>query len=235
MTCNNFTFNHYRDIINNLLINGYKIVTCKDYFINYKKYENEKIFINRIDVDLSCKHAKKISDIFNEFDVKGSFFIRLHAPEYNLYSFENYKCIKNIISNGHEIGLHSEIVDCAKIWNESSEDIIRKEIDIINNIFNIKICGVASHGGLTGFNNLDFWSIYKPSKFDLLYEAYDPILFDNYYVSLLLLTGWKHYYKSKLIQNEKRCLCEIINQNHRVIYGLMHPIKLYEAHIYEND
>ena len=32
--------------------------------------------------------------------------------------------------------------------------------------------GVASHGGMTGLNNLDFWKDREPSDFGLTYEAY---------------------------------------------------------------
>ena len=40
-------------------------------------------------------------------------------------------------------------------------------------MFDFKVKGVASHGGLTGYNNLDFWQTRLPGDFGLLYEAYD--------------------------------------------------------------
>ena len=90
--CKNYTLQHYEETLQKALDLGYKFVTCFDYFFNHKKYkeDNQKIFINRVDVDLSCKKAKRVSDIFKKLDICGTFFIRLHCDEYNPYSFENY-------------------------------------------------------------------------------------------------------------------------------------------------
>ena len=32
----------------------------------------------------------------------------------------------------------------------------RRDVDVLNRILDISIRGVASHGGMTGLNNLDF-------------------------------------------------------------------------------
>ena len=66
------------------------------------------MIVNRVDVDFSVKKAKRIWEIFEKLGIKGTFFIRLHAPEYNPFSFENYKIIKEIQNSGHEIGYHSQ-------------------------------------------------------------------------------------------------------------------------------
>ena len=57
-----------------------------------------------------------------------------------------------------EIGYHSEIIDQSKIWNESAEECLKRDIEVFNKMFDYKIKGVCSHGGLTGYNNLDFWN-----------------------------------------------------------------------------
>ena len=83
-------------------------------------------------------------------------FVRLHAPEYNLFSFENYRILKYIQKSGHEIGYHSEIIDQSAIWKESADDCLLRDIDILNRLIETNIQGIASHGGLTGLNNLTF-------------------------------------------------------------------------------
>ena len=53
----------------------------------------EFCLINRIDVDLSVKKAEIIVDILNSLNIKATFY-PLHAPEYNVFSFENYRILK---------------------------------------------------------------------------------------------------------------------------------------------
>lgn len=235
MICkNNFNINHYKEFFSKALNLEYKIITCFDYFIdNYKK--DDKIIINRIDVDLDCKKAKDISDILRELGIKATFFIRLHAKEYNPFDFDNFLHIKSIINSGHEIGLHSEVVDCYEIFEEkSAPQYIIKDIKIMNEMFDIKINGVASHRGITGFNNLDFWKYHHPKEFDLIYEAYDPKLFNNcLYISDSQITSWKCYKNGNLQVGNDICFCEHLNIKPNLIYLLTHPMTYYKRHIYE--
>ena len=70
---------------------------------------------------------------------------------------KNYRILKSIRDSGYEIGYHSEIVDQAVIWDENAEECLRRDIDVLNRMLDIEIKGIASHGGMTGLNNLDFW------------------------------------------------------------------------------
>jgi len=234
MSCD-FTFGHYKEIFEKALDRDFKIVTCLDYFLNHKRYKenNQKVLINRIDVDLSCKKLEKVIEIFKELDIKASFFIRLHASEYNPFSFENYRIITELIKNNHEIGLHSEVIDCEKIFEDNAEFCLRKDLKILTTMFEILIEGVASHRGATPFNNLDFWKTHSTKEFGIRYEAYDSILFNNFYVSDSLFT-WNCYNNGIKIVDDKRCMCQHLKDNHRVIYFLTHPIHHYERYPYES-
>lgn len=236
MSCG-FTWDHYKDIFKTALENDYKFVTCVDYVLNHEKYENEKIFINRVDVDLSCKKAKIAAEIFKELNINASFFIRLHA-DYNPFSFENYECLRFIRNNNNEIGLHSEIMDCEGIWNELSEVCLIRDLKVLSNMLNVGINGVASHRGYTKFNNLDFWKeSFRNSSVEyyaLLYEAYDSILFNNFFMSDSQITKWKCYNNGRLIEGNEDCACKNIKRGHRVIYCLTHPCQYYYNHPYES-
>lgn len=235
MICkNNFTLKHYKEIFQSAIDHDYQIITCNDFFTNnYSK--DRKILVNRVDIDVDCKKAKKISDILNELNIKATFFVRLHAKEYNPYDFENYLCLKSIKNSGHEIGLHSEIVDCNRIWNESTTACLLTDIKILSLMFDIKINGVASHGGITIFNNLDFWTYNDATKYKLIYEAYDFNLFNySFYVSDGQIKSWKCYKNGILQPGDDRCICEHIKNDHKIIYLLTHPMSYYERHIYES-
>jgi hypothetical protein len=197
-----------------------------------------RILVNRVDIDLSIKKALRLTNIFNEIDIRGSFFVRLHAAEYNPLSFEGYRILKHIRDSGHEIGYHSEIVDEAAILKEPAEECLRRDVAILNQMLGIRIEGVASHGGMTGLNNLDFWKSHKPSEFGLFYEGYDKQpefnLFDeSFYVSDSNWTSWKCYNRGKLVEGDKRSLGEHTRDDHKVIYSLIHPDTYFDEHFYE--
>lgn len=91
------------------------------------------------------------------------------------------------------------------------DECLKRHIEVLNTILNIKIKGVASYGGMTGLNNLDFWKERIPSDFGLLYEAYDrqptfDLLYNSFYVADSAWTYWKCYDKGVLKEVDNRNL-----------------------------
>jgi len=218
---------------------GYQFITCQDYV---KAKSAKKIpcpvVVSRVDIDFSCRKSRRLAEIFNRIGGKATFFVRLHAPEYNPFDFENYRCLKYIRDSGNEIGYHSEIVDQAAIWQEDPADCLRRDISVLNHMLGIQIKGVASHRGMTGLNNLDFWSDKKPAEFDLLYEAYDKEptfnLFDtSFYISDSEWIRWKCYRNGELVGADHRNFGQHIADKHQLIYLLIHPDTYFDEHFYE--
>ena len=90
-----FTFSNLKSQFVDALRNDYKIITCREYVrIKCNGLNINKLMVNRVDIDFSCKKAKYLAMMFNDLGVKASFFVRLHATEYNPFSFENYLCLK---------------------------------------------------------------------------------------------------------------------------------------------
>ena len=218
---------------------NYQVLTCKDYVT--QKAENRlgtRVLVNRVDIDESCKKARRLCEIFNALQMKASFFVRLHAHEYNPFAFENYRALKFIRDSGHEIGYHSEVIDQATIWNEDAETCLRRDIKVLSAMLQCEVVGVASHGGKTGLNNLDFWKNRKASDFGLLYEAYDksPVfnLFDDSrYVSDSSWTYWKSYDKGQLRDGDRRDLGDHLREGLPLVYSLIHPETYFDEHFYE--
>jgi hypothetical protein len=236
-----FTYSNIEEQYKEIKNLGYKFITCEEYVAKKKNKEiNDLTVVNRVDIDFSVKKTKSLIDIFNRLDIKTTFFLRLHAPEYNPFSFENYKIIKYLIDSGHELGYHSEIIDQATIWKEDAEKCLLRDIDIINRMFKIEVKGVASHGGLTGLNNLDFWKNKKASDFGLLYEAYDHqpefnLFQESFYVSDSEWTRWKAYNRGKLLQDDRRSIAEHAKDKHAILHILIHPDTYFDNHFYENE
>lgn len=236
-----FTFKNIEDQYEQVKNLGYKFITCEDYYRTKKEINSkDRIVVNRVDIDLSIKKAGRLLDIFNGLDIKATFFLRLHAPEYNPFSFENYRIIKKMVESGHEIGYHSEVIDQAAIWNENAQECLERDIDVINKMFNIKIVGVASHGGMTGLNNLDFWKERTAKEFGLLYEAYDHqpefnLFQEAFYVSDSEWVRWKCYDKGKIKSGDNRTFLEHANDGHQLINILIHPDTYFDEHFYDNE
>jgi len=231
MSCS-FKFDHFREIFQKAISGGYEIITLKQFFEN--DYNSGKLLVNRIDVDFDCQRSRTMGEIFDELRIKGSFYFRLHSKNYNIFAFENFNIIKELLRNGHEIGLHSEILDFQNICGQPASETLRKEIELLQQQFDFKMYGIASHGDYTGYNNLDFWKEHKAEDFDLLYEAYDKKLWEHsFYISDSLIKGWKSYNNGILNENDNRCPCEIFNDGHPVIYLLTHPFCFYWRHFHE--
>lgn len=216
-----FTFKHLKEIYTKALDLDYKIYTLKEYFTSNISYK--KVLINRVDIDVDIFKAKKIVEIFNSLGIHGTFFVRPHAQEYNLLSSESKKILDYIISTGNEVGLHYECVDMGKCWNQDPSIVIQFDLDLLEKILGIKVCGAAAHNGSTGYNNLDMWKNTNPNSFGLVYEAYDKQLWNKcVYVSDSMWTHWKIYKSGKLVDNDYRCLCEHLEDNHKLLYVLIH-------------
>ena len=234
-----FTFTKIEKQYKKALDLGYNFITCKKFADNQNKLKKHTI-VNRIDIDLSVKKAARLGNIFNRLGIKGTFFIRLHEPKYNPFSFENYRIIKSLIKDGHEIGYHSEIIVQGKLWNEDPQFCLLRDIDVINRMFNIKVSGVASHrSGLTLLNNLDFWKGKKASKYGL-YEAYEEsnefnLWGKSFYISDSEWTQWKCYNKGKLVKGDQRSFGEHLDDMHNLIYLLIHSDTYYDKHFYEGE
>lgn len=231
-----FTFENIKKQYQKALDAGYVFLTCQEYV--HQKYNlPPKAIVNRIDIDFSIKKARRLGQIYNELGIKGSFFIRLHAPEYNPFSFEAYKVVRFLVDSGHEIGYHAEVIDQAAIWNEDAEKCFLRDIKVFNAMYGVDVVGVASHGGMTGLNNLDFWKDRKASDFGLLYEAYDRDTFDLFHNSLYVSDSewvrWKSYHNGELRDGDRRSFEEHLADEPSLIYLLIHSDTYFDQHFYE--
>lgn len=231
MSCS-FKFDHFREIFQKALDAGYEVITLRQFFAD--DYKSDKILVNRIDVDFDPKRVRIMREIFDDLNIKGSFYFRLHSKDYNIFAFENFNIIKELLESGHEVGLHSEIIDFEKICGQDAALTLQKEIKLFEEQFDFKMNGVASHGDYTGFNNLDFWKNNNAADFGLSYEAYDKKLWEHsFYISDSLIKGWKSYTNGTLNENDHRCPCQVFENDHPVIYLLTHPFCFYRSHFHE--
>lgn len=232
-----FNFDNLESQLKVALNEGYQFYTIEE-FIAKKEELNDLSIVLRIDVDFSIKKVRPLLALLNDLAIKATWFIRLHAPEYNPFSFEGYRIIRDLIDSGHELGYHSEIVDQAAIWNENASDCLVRDLAVLETMFNVKIKGVASHGGTTGLNNLDFWKDHNVSEFDLLYEGYDRDKLNLFNSALYLSdsewTRWKCYRDGVLLEGDRRNIADHVRMKEdKLIYLLIHSDTYFVEHFYE--
>lgn len=235
-----FTFEYIANEYRALLEMGYKFVTCQQAFDEFRASGlvngGAPTVINRVDVDFSLARAGRLADIYNALGLKATFFVRLHAKEYNPFDFENFRHLRAIQTAGHEIGYHSEIVDQAVIWQEDAVTALRRDLAVMEAMLGQRVQGAASHGGLTGLNNLDFWADHTVAEFGLSYEAYHDGVFEaSRYVSDSEWVRWKCYEKGVRVDGDHRSPSEHAKLDApRLMYLLVHPDTYFNRHIYEN-
>ena len=94
-----FTYERYRRII--------KLAKSKYNFSQYDSFEKESKFVLwRHDLDFSIRHSLELARIEADEKVRATYFLLLHGKFYNLLEKENTTMVKEIISLGHQIGLH---------------------------------------------------------------------------------------------------------------------------------
>ncbi len=236
-----FSYALLRSELSALLAAGYRSIRCVDY-IEHKKGPSsaEKVLVLRVDVDLSLAKAAPLLDIFAQLGIKATFFVRLHAPEYNPFSFEGYRLLRRMVEEGHELGYHSEVVDEATIWREDAAACLRRDLAVLGAIAGVPILGAASHNGLTGSNNLDFFKENDHRSFGLLYEGYDRgpeynLFHESRYVSDSEWTRWKAYDQGIRMENDFRPPSGHLADQPRVLHLLIHTDTFYQSHFYERE
>ena len=151
----NFTFNYIKGQYEGRTCAGYNILSINE-FIEGSSLDKQMTIVNRVDIDESCSKAEKIAQIFNKLNIRGTFFVRLHAKEYNPFSLENYRILKFIKDSGHDLEYHSEVMEQSILWEEDPEYCFQRDLNVFNTMFGIQSKGTASHGGISDINNLDF-------------------------------------------------------------------------------
>jgi hypothetical protein len=98
---NDFTLKNY-DRLLLLAKSKYAFVGVEDIFsINRKK-----VILLRHDIDYSLESAVVMSQIEQTLNIKSLYFLLPHSSFYNLLDEESQQFVREILDNGHELGLH---------------------------------------------------------------------------------------------------------------------------------
>ncbi len=200
MVCN-FTFKHYEKICNIVAKSQYDVSFFNNYSSDYKN-----ILILRHDVDLSLEQSIKIAKIENDYNIKSTFFLWLRSPFYNIFEKKYSDIIYEIISLGHQIGLHFDMSVYKVRSKEDLNELINKEVNLLKNYFNVNIYAVSMH---------------RPSK-ELLNNDEKLNKYINTYEKKFL-RDFKYFSDSRR-QLKEGCICNKIDvKKYNKLHLLIHP------------
>lgn len=182
---NDFTYEKYSELCNELIINGYTILTVKEYLAN----RPEKGYaILRHDVDTKPHRSLRLAQLEYSLGISSTYYFR-HTRE-----VFHPKIIKEVADLGHEIGYHYEVLSKEKGDYLKAITLFEKELTDFREI--TEISTICMHGSpLSPYDNRDLWTVYNFRKYGITGEAYLSMDADMYYCSD---TGWRWDKKFKV-------------------------------------
>ncbi|MFC1999078.1 hypothetical protein ACFLVR_05550 [Chloroflexota bacterium] len=138
-----FTYEHYKELINSLLEN-YSFTTFQG-ARESSQHQTRPLVIMRHDIDMDLEAAVSISLLEQSLGVKSTYFFMIRCPLYNMFSGIESEQVRQILEAGHHLGLH---FDCALYNNISTaniEEYISNECQLLENFFGHKVEAVSFH------------------------------------------------------------------------------------------
>jgi hypothetical protein len=225
------THAHYRDALRAGLDAGYTFATCRAYATDPPP--DDLVAVLRHDIDLLPERAPAMAEIEAALGIRATYFVRVHANEYNALSHQNLAILRDIAGMGHEVGLHAEPLDLLASCGIEPAHGIRAATRVLAALLDTDIAGAASHNDVTPDNNLDFFHATGAADLGLRYEAYDDTglgLFPkSWYVTDGYFWHWRAFDHGVLTDN-RDCLCRHLHARRTPLYCLTHPHVWYATH-----
>lgn len=105
--------------------------------------DKPSIFL-RHDVDLSLHSAQTMAQLEHSIGICSTYYLRLNGSYYNIFSNEGYAIVREILTLGHQIGLHFD----TGFYDEMGIDFeegIKRDRQLIEICFNTTIHSVSQH------------------------------------------------------------------------------------------
>ncbi len=176
-----FRFSHYAESLERAQRLGYECTSMRDY-----DPSSSKALVLRHDVDYTLDGVMDFAQIEADLGMTSTFFIRLHAREYNPWNFASYTCFRALREMGHEIGLHYDCVNFQVVTGEDPAVIFRKEKHVLETILDVEIQSASQHRDISNYSFEDYYFFSKYDKKDFGIENYvfdDKFFKDMKYIS----------------------------------------------------
>src|SRR5262245_11780845 len=141
--------------------------------------QNSKTIIMRHDVDYTLNGVPQLVEIENRAGVTATYFFRVHAHEYNLFTPHVYRLLKFIRSCGHEVGLHFEAMTFSRALNLDPTKVLAQEKWVLEAILGEQIKSASEHRDVshTVHGTKYFHDLHNPLDFRIENYALEPRFF----------------------------------------------------------
>lgn len=120
-----FTESHYREILE--LVNDAGRPS-----VSYESIPwSGEYLLWRHDIDLSINRSVKLAEINAEYSVHSTFFVNIHSTFYNPFELAQARMLREIISMGHDIGVHFDGAFYGQTNELELERFIAKEANLL--------------------------------------------------------------------------------------------------------
>lgn len=213
-----FSFAHYADILTGYQQRGFEFFFFSDIA------KTDRFIYLRHDVDRSLEKAQALAELEQQLGVKSTYFVRLHSRFYNCWSFPGLKALRAIMAAGHEIGLHTEFYDQAKIFGDNGARVFAQETRVLEEIIERPVRVFSPHRTSGSTNTEEIRSqLAQLPRGKILLCTFDPQFQGDV----------KYLSDSSAIWREG-CPCGFMDRYPR-LQLLVHPIWWYREHIELED
>jgi hypothetical protein len=231
-TCG-FDLRHLELTLRGMLTAGYTFLTCAEYADGRRP--TEPFAVLRHDMDALPVRALALGRLEHRLGIRASYFVRVHANEYNAFGFDTVQVLRQLTAAGHEIGLHAEPRDLHAATGCDPDPVLVATRHLIEAVVGVPVRGVASHNDITPDNNLLHFSPGKARSLGFRYEAYDDDSLGLFATSTYVTDGhywrWRAFVGGRLTDDES-CLCQHAQARTPRLYVLLHPHVWYERHFH---
>lgn len=220
MSCS-WNYEHYRSCLLQAQEQGYVIVPFQE-VENINK--NQPFLILRHDLERSVSRALAMARLENSMGLRATYFVRVHAPTYNIFTYNTYKALKEMQSYGHELGLHFETLDFSQITGEKPREVFLREKKVLETVLDSAVMSAAAHGEHTSVgleHNRSFFDTISKEEVGIHNDAYDPAF-----------TKEIKYLSDSFGFWREGCLCKHLGQYPRM-QVLIHPCWWFKDNLFE--
>ena len=187
----------YENLLQDAKKHGYELMSLSAFYNKFivhqpsKDNDNIKVFLNRHDVDVDLKTARKMFQIEKKMGVTSTFYFRLSTLDIDF--------MREINDYGSEVGYHfEELATFAKRYHIKNKEALKPRLAEIQksflsnfyrieNLLGFKMHSVASHGDFANRalkcanNEIIDGSLKKEANID--FEAYELVPYFSEYLS----------------------------------------------------
>lgn len=210
-------FAHYQACLEYALELGYTFST----FSEYEPGRDHLTVILRHDVDCSLERALHMARIEHRLGIRATYFVRVHAPTYNPFSFTAYTVWRELAGQGHELGLHYEVADMHALTGEHPVRLFLRAKGLLELVLDRPVVSAAQHGDFTRVtpDPLDhFFTRVPPELVGIANHTFE----DRFFREMKYISDSGGHWR-------EGCMCGHLGR-HKRLQILCHPCWWFERH-----